>query len=78
MAGGETRIESDVLHPTKISSDMKAFVSDKLKTPLFNMLSAYFEELESDQARLDNVLDDDNTVTECNKEFLCSSTGYGL
>ena len=42
------------------------------------MLSAYFEELESDQARLDNVLDDDNTVTECNKEFLCSSTGYGL
>jgi len=48
MAGGETRIESDVLHPTKISSDMKAFVSDKLKTPLFNMLSAYFEELESE------------------------------
>ena len=76
MAGGETRIESDVLHPTQISSEMKAFVSDKLETPLFNMLSAYFEE--GDQTRLDNVLDDDNTVTECNKEFLCSSTGYGL
>lgn len=59
--GGETRVGSDELHPTKFNSDMSAFVSDMLKTPLHKMLNAHFTLTKQD--KLDELLN------ECNPDF---------
>ena len=65
--GGETRVGSDELHPTKFNSDMSAFVSDMLKTPLYKMLNAHFTLTKQD--KLDELLNDATSISECNPDF---------
>ncbi|KAL1506926.1 hypothetical protein AB1Y20_007790 [Prymnesium parvum] len=67
MGSGEVKVESDILHPTKLNSEMEAYVNSTLKTPLYMMFDAHFNE--HDITLLDQVLCDEQTVVNVNGNF---------